>query len=50
MFDVDLVSLFKSFYEKVGIKIAYSNPYKIPKRGYLKWPKIISGEYSGGRD
>jgi hypothetical protein len=37
MLDVDWASLFKSFYEKVRIKIACRDPSKSLKRGCLNW-------------
>jgi hypothetical protein len=37
--DVDWTSLFKSFYEKVRVKIACRNPSKIPRERLFEMAK-----------
>jgi hypothetical protein len=41
MVDVDWSSLFKSFYEKVGLKVACRNPMKIPAERLFEMDKKV---------
>jgi hypothetical protein len=39
LLEVDWSSLFKSFYERVRIKVLAGIPLKFPLKGYLKWTR-----------